>query len=189
MHSSALSQHLAPQRHCPVPKPRQSLPRSVPFLPAPQQHAGRRGSVAVGSGSFGAGLDAIDWSGLSRMLLPPMLSAAVLRKASNSLAKRAAIDEVCRAFRVQDKEELQVRSSRVGVCRTLCWDVQSSNCVECVWTVQEGLGLCVPTAVPSLELKLPWQTQSAPPHMPRFSPLPTPPTLVHPSISPICGVV
>lgn len=56
----------------------------------------------------------VDWSGLSRMLLPPVvLSAAAFRKASESLAKRAAVDEVCRAFQVADKEELQV-SDRVS---------------------------------------------------------------------------
>lgn len=43
------------------------------------------------------------------MLLPPVvLSAAAFRQASESLAKRAAVDEVCRAFQVADKEELQV---------------------------------------------------------------------------------
>jgi hypothetical protein len=65
----------------------------------------QRRDVAVGS----AFLD-VDWSQLSRLLLAPMLSAAAIRKATDSLAKRAAVDEVCRAFQVQDKEELQVSS-------------------------------------------------------------------------------
>ena len=108
--STALKQPTCTQRPCHVSKALGKPPKVKRISSAQQQHVGRRGSIAVQSGSFG--LETVDWSGLSRMLLPPMLSAAVLRRASDCISKRAAIDEVCRAFQVQDKEELQVSSAR-----------------------------------------------------------------------------
>lgn len=110
MESSALT-HAPVQRRCAVSKARSRLrrPSSVPRVP--QWHVVQRRSVAVGS----ALLD-VDWSQLSRLLLAPMLSAAAIRKATDSLSKRAAVDEVCRAFQVQDKEELQVSSGLLVGC-------------------------------------------------------------------------
>ena len=96
-HSHACRGRKAPRSNCHIRK-------------IQQQHVVQRRGVAVQY----ALLD-VDWPQLSRMLLPPMLSAAALQKASESLAKRAAIDEVCRAFQVQDKEESQVgEDERVG---------------------------------------------------------------------------
>jgi len=110
MQTSALAQ-LELQRPIQVPTAHRRFTKAPGTLQHPQQHVRYRRGVAVQY----ALLEDVDWPQLSRMLLPPMLSAAAFRKMSESLAKRAAIDEVCRAFQVQDKEELQVGSIRQGV--------------------------------------------------------------------------
>lgn len=61
-----------------------------------------------------AQVDIGDLAQLSRLVLPPMLSAAAYQKFTEYLARRAAVDECCRAFQVQDKEELQVCVWRCG---------------------------------------------------------------------------
>lgn len=128
--------------HSSVPD-RGSGSRVTPFAPArlhaplyQQQQRGKGTSVQQRAFGFdGVGLDSLLAHPL-RLLAAPMLSAAAFQKASESLAKRAAIDEVCRAFQVQDKEELQVRRCQ-GVrgvvvlwCRCVCRGcVQSVRCV------------------------------------------------------------
>jgi hypothetical protein len=107
--TTALKHPSCSQRSCRVFKDGYSPRHIITPISTPHQNGLRRARVAVQSGSFG--LETVDWSGLSRMLLPPMLSAAVLRRASDYISKRAAIDEVCRAFQVQDKEELQVSNT------------------------------------------------------------------------------
>lgn len=139
MHSTAVAD---PQLQGPcLAAPTRKQHSSIPYLPlaprAKQQHDAQqhqhqqqqqihkhrkqyRSAVAAQS----ALLD-IDWPGISRMLLPPVLSAAAFQKASDNLAKRAAIDEVCRAFQVQDKEELQVSQ--------FCWSWWWVSCLVCLY--------------------------------------------------------
>lgn len=105
-------------------------------------------------------LEGVDWPQLSRMLLPPMLSAAALQKASESLAKRAAVDEVCRAFQVQDKEELQVCVAKLvwvhgagaGVHDAACAPPAAQQQLLCVGRdhVLADLGICCRQPTPLL---------------------------------------